>query len=175
MRKNTIILTNHELALISDAEVMPAKHQIIKNIAHSFNELGVTLNTYFNKTQYFKVTKGDNYEGQPYVVLDYPILKKEELENKYRILFWWGNHIQVQYFLPADKIQALPVTCYTDWINVHPNVFNNNPQNSQFILLADLIANPQVFPPLVKIVRIIPLTKFSKLEEIAIEFMKVYN
>jgi hypothetical protein len=38
-----------------------------------------------------KISKGENYEGLPYLVLDYPKYFNKEDALAIRILFWWGN------------------------------------------------------------------------------------
>ncbi|HKZ66156.1 MAG TPA: hypothetical protein VJ111_07370 [Chitinophagaceae bacterium] len=38
-----------------------------------------------------KISKGENYKGLPYLVLDYPRYFNKEDAFAIRILFWWGN------------------------------------------------------------------------------------
>lgn len=38
-----------------------------------------------------KISRGENYRGLPYVVLDYPRIAKGEDLFFIRSLFWWGN------------------------------------------------------------------------------------
>jgi hypothetical protein len=46
-----------------------------------------------------KVSRGENYLGLPYVVLDYPRLFTKEHVLAIRILFWWGNYFSVTLHL----------------------------------------------------------------------------
>ncbi len=38
-----------------------------------------------------KISKGENYEGLPYVILDYPRIADEGAICFIRTMFWWGN------------------------------------------------------------------------------------
>lgn len=38
-----------------------------------------------------KISKGENYKGLPYLVLDYPRYFNKEDYFAIRVLFWWGN------------------------------------------------------------------------------------
>lgn len=38
-----------------------------------------------------KISRGENYEGLPYLVLDYPRIFKQENIFAYRTMLWWGH------------------------------------------------------------------------------------
>ncbi len=38
-----------------------------------------------------KISRGENYEGLPYLVLDYPRIFQQEATFAYRCMFWWGH------------------------------------------------------------------------------------
>lgn len=42
-----------------------------------------------------KISKGDNYQGLPYFILDFPRIFKKENICAIRILFWWGNFFSI--------------------------------------------------------------------------------
>jgi hypothetical protein len=64
-----------------------------------------------------KISKGDNYKGLPYLVLDYPRQFSQSGVFAIRTMFWWGNFFSVTLHLAghykemyADKIvAALPL------------------------------------------------------------------
>lgn len=53
-----------------------------------------------------KISKGENYKGLPYMVLDFPKCFNKTAIFTYRSMFWWGNefsftlHIAGSYLLP---------------------------------------------------------------------------
>ena len=46
-----------------------------------------------------KISKGENYKGLPYLVLDYPRLFEKENICAIRTMFWWGNFFSVTLHL----------------------------------------------------------------------------
>ena len=42
-----------------------------------------------------KISKGENYSGLPYVVLDYPRFFNESGFGAIRTMFWWGNFFSI--------------------------------------------------------------------------------
>lgn len=46
-----------------------------------------------------KISKGENYHGLPYLVLDYPSVFEKEDIMAFRTMFWWGNCFSVTLHL----------------------------------------------------------------------------
>lgn len=51
-----------------------------------------------------KISRGENYNGYPFLILDYPRLNSSESLFLFRTMFWWGNffsstlHIKGKFF-----------------------------------------------------------------------------
>ena len=57
-----------------------------------------------------KISRGENYRGLPYVILDYPRHFKKADTLAIRTLFWWGNFFSINLHLSgAYKENALPI------------------------------------------------------------------
>jgi hypothetical protein len=57
-----------------------------------------------------KISKGENYQGLPYVMLDYPRLFGREDILAIRTFFWWGHSFSVTIHLKGTYLdQYLPV------------------------------------------------------------------
>ena len=54
-----------------------------------------------------KITKGENYKGLPYIVLDYPAFFSKEDTLALRIIFHWGNHISIHLHLAGRSWEKL--------------------------------------------------------------------
>lgn len=52
-----------------------------------------------------KISKGENYRGLPYVVLDYPRYFSREQVLAVRTFFWWGNFISVTLHLKGAPLE----------------------------------------------------------------------
>jgi hypothetical protein len=46
-----------------------------------------------------KISKGENYEGLPYRILDYPAVFQKENILAVRTMFWWGNFFSITLHL----------------------------------------------------------------------------
>ncbi|MCX6206438.1 MAG: hypothetical protein NTZ19_09335 [Bacteroidetes bacterium] len=69
-----------------------------------------------------KISKGENYEGLPWVMLDYPRYFKGEDVFAIRCFFWWGNEISITLQL-AGKFK----TFYSNAIQQYFQLRNGNP------------------------------------------------
>lgn len=97
MEGSKIHLSSTELDLVCNAEVILTKNTIIRKTISLFEEIqDVIVNE--NKPGAGKpfsispkISKGENYLGLPYVVLDYPRLSAENNLCFIRTMFWWGH------------------------------------------------------------------------------------
>ncbi len=76
-----------------------------------------------------KISKGENYKGLPYLMLDYPRLFDKETIFAIRTMFWWGNFFSITLHLAGsyknqfeDKcISALAILKTHDFFTcIHP-------------------------------------------------------
>jgi hypothetical protein len=49
-----------------------------------------------------KISKGENYHGLPWLILDYPRYFKKEKVFAIRIMFWWGNFFSTTLHLSGE-------------------------------------------------------------------------
>lgn len=58
-----------------------------------------------------KISKGENYLGLPYIVLDGPRHFHDEDIFTYRSLFWWGNFFSFTLLLQGEMWNAIKEKC----------------------------------------------------------------
>lgn len=176
VQKSRIKLTKPELDFISDPLLMQIKQKLIHNLQLYLNGLGQHLaETFYLPNTTYKITRGENYQNQPYVVLDVPQIKPNQINYHMRIVLWWGNYISFQYFLGVDddlaaQIQQLPGNKYV--VLITDNLFSNNLQEPCFI------QTPQIAPHhlhklhTTKICQQVTFNELENLEELATQFLK---
>jgi hypothetical protein len=120
-------LSAEELALVRDPGWILTKNSIISKVVALFaglseewraawegNGLGAALATLVPASEP-KISKGENYKGLPYVMLDYPRMFGREDVCAIRTMFWWGHafsvtlHLKGKYkdlFLPVIRERA---------------------------------------------------------------------
>ena len=64
-----------------------------------------------------KISRGENYRGLPYLVLDYPRLLKQDDIFTFRTMFWWGN-----FFSCTLHLQGISLDRYRE--NIRSSLFS---------------------------------------------------
>jgi hypothetical protein len=107
MRDAKIKLSGEELKLVKNADVILTKNAIMQKAISLFSLLADEMKADLEKTKLPeevkitkpKISRGENYNGLPYVILDYPRLFTHENIFAIRTLFWWGNYFSITLHL----------------------------------------------------------------------------
>ncbi len=102
-----------EQALMKDAGMLLLKRQCIEKIILKFSFIEASLTRALNDfgdsilpegafLKAGKISRGENYKGLPYVVLDYPRLLTRTNVLNIRLLFWWGHYFTMSLHLAGD-------------------------------------------------------------------------
>ena len=99
-----LALSTKELQLVSDSSIIFTKNAIINKVCALFDDLSnsyliETLNSPTLGIINPKISKGEQYQGLPYVMLDYPRLFSKEDILAIRTFFWWGNFFSITLHL----------------------------------------------------------------------------
>ena len=111
-----IMLSEQELEIVKDTSWILTKQEIIQKVYRLFNNqvpiIGKCLNDLNNrypenlKYGIPRISKGENYNGYPYVMLDYPAVFNKEKIFALRTMFWWGHFFSITLHLSGE---------YKDW------------------------------------------------------------
>ncbi len=113
-----ITLSDKELELICNTDWILTKQVIIDKVYFLFGEQAKLMQQYVIKEKKFlpdeiilsspKISKGENYNRLPYVMLDYPRCFEKDKTLAIRTMFWWGNFFSLQLQLSGKyKEEAL--------------------------------------------------------------------
>lgn len=128
-----VSLSGFELNLVSDANIILTKNTIIKKVVQLFGQ----LNTAYKHEplllklpsevllQPAKISKGENYKGLPYIMLDYPRCFGKEDVFAIRTFFWWGNFFSITLHLKGIYKEQYQQKIF--------NAISNNQLNGSFI------------------------------------------
>ena len=103
-----VILSLSELAMATDKNIILTKRAIIEKASAMFcNQIPHIKNVFENVVKYDqvlaasipKISKGENYKGLPYLIMDYPATFSNEHIFAVRTMFWWGNFISITLHL----------------------------------------------------------------------------
>ena len=135
MEVSKIHLSSTEAELMQNAEIILTKNRVLEKIKLLLEDVqakqlsfvqGVQLNS---KNEIFKVSpkisRGENYLGLPYLILDYPRQSYEDNFFFIRTMFWWGNFFSCTLHLAKnskeifeEKIKQSYSLLKDDYINV---------------------------------------------------------
>ena len=100
-----IHLSGLESELVSNTQWIFTKQNIIKKVQLILGYLHEHFGQVVQEEKEFlpevlqkpggKITKGENYKGLPYLILDYPALYRKEDIFAVRTMFWWGNFFSI--------------------------------------------------------------------------------
>ena len=104
-----IQLSEEEWQLVMNAEIVLTKNRALEKLALFLGEIGNTSRTIFSPETIVlpvsapwkdaKISKGENYLGLPYLVLDYPRFFFRDDVFAIRTMFWWGNYFSITLHL----------------------------------------------------------------------------
>lgn len=106
-----VTLSNGELTMACDTNAILTKRAIIQTASALFSSnIDAITNIFKNITEgdkklaaaVPKISKGENYNGFPYVLMDYPALFSKENVFAVRTMFWWGNFFSITLHLKGS-------------------------------------------------------------------------
>jgi hypothetical protein len=105
MNSAKIRLSAKEMELVINADWILTKNTVIKKVNLLLGELHVAQQDILKDLKNSfppallapaaKISKGENYKGLPYLVLDHPRYFDRENIFAIRSLFWWGNFFSI--------------------------------------------------------------------------------
>jgi hypothetical protein len=70
-----------------------------------------------------KISRGENYEGLPYLILDYPRFFKPDNIFAVRTMFWWGNFFSTTLHLSGLQKSTFSPNIKANWEALAQNNF----------------------------------------------------
>jgi hypothetical protein len=92
-----IQLSPAEMDLVSNADLLLTKNAIIDKVYLIFGDVAELVRGDLGPSP--KISRGENYLGLPWVMLDYPRLFGKEDTLAIRVFFWWGNFFSITLHL----------------------------------------------------------------------------
>jgi hypothetical protein len=157
MDKAKIRLSANEMELVTNAAWILTKNGIIEKTKTLFSQIQEKMIDHLKSVdaQFTidvtrvspKISKGENYKGLPYLMLDYPRLFDKENIFAVRTMFWWGNFFSITLHLGGNYknqfeekcISALPVFKPHDFfVCIHTEEWEHHFDPSNYTAIKDL-------------------------------------
>jgi len=141
-----IALSDKELELVCNTDWILTKHSIIQKVYELFGDVLPLLENELRQKknqlpeaifiQSPKISKGENYELLPWVMLDYPRHFSKTATLAIRTFFWWGNFFSVCLQLSGStKVNAADnIIKHYEWLQTAGYFIcvNDNPWEHHF-------------------------------------------
>lgn len=95
-------LSEYEMSAVLDSGFILTKNRIIEKVYELFGDTLFKYKNALKETELLavieadgKISRGENYRGLPYVVLDYPRQFGKTDVFAVRTFFWWGNFFSI--------------------------------------------------------------------------------
>lgn len=187
-----VTLSPKELELVNNADWILTKNHIIGKVYDLFGELANHYRQEFTTYKSFqdevafdippKISKGEQYEQLPYVMLDFPRYFTESDIFAIRTFFWWGNHCSIHLILKGKYLATLgpAIDRYfemygkyqsetLDWyIGVSADPWQHHFEKDNYIPMQDWNGYSVTKLPFLKLAKKIPLQEWDDIEN----FMK---
>lgn len=196
MDATKIRLSAEEAALIMDADLILTKNRILEKVKGLLSLIQDDQLEYLSVLPLLpaavqnippKISKGENYKGLPYLVLDHPRYFDREDMFAIRSLFWWGNFFSTTLLLSGqyktflqdrfiNSFESFKKDDYFICINTDP--WQHHFENGNFVNAGtlsrkeweDIIRSH----PFLKLSKKIPLTQWENVRENVQEIFRQY-
>ena len=151
-----IQLSKREMELVNNTEwiftkqlILKKVYQILGNLHHHFKKVVIKEKDFLPEIWQKpggKISKGENYKGLPYAILDYPASFSKENIFAVRTMFWWGNFFSVSLHLSGkwlDKMSNFNEGIHflrekKFWISVHDDQWEHHFEEDNFVEISEL-------------------------------------
>lgn len=108
-------LTDHELSILQDTDFLLTKTRALNKVEELLLDTRSALEAVVSEFGFAfppgavlaggKISRGDNYRGLPYRVLDQPALLTNDNIFAFRTMFWWGHFFSITLHLQGDSLE----------------------------------------------------------------------
>ena len=112
-----IQLSAREMELVNNTEWIFTKQLILEKVYHLLGQVHDNFKNIILKEKDFlpvawqkpggKISKGENYKGLPYAILDFPATFSKENIFAVRTMFWWGNFFSVSLHISGESLRKI--------------------------------------------------------------------
>ncbi|MDE3124380.1 MAG: hypothetical protein KGK14_02605 [Bacteroidota bacterium] len=171
-------LSAAELELVTNIPIILTKNRIIKAtnelLGETCRQYQILLHAAQNMPNVVKqvnpkIYNGENYQGLPWVMLDYPRYFTKESELAIRSYFWWGHYFSITLqmsgvFIPqyAPALQHLSAYDKSWLVLIDEDKWQHEINSSNTIPLVHLNSAILMEKPFLKVVKKIPLAQWAE-------------
>lgn len=180
------MFTEREFSCLSDRDFLLTKRIVVSKVVNLFAELEAELKNEVENTSHpfpskaflkaGKISKGENFRGLPYVILDYPRMFSKESVFAYRTMFWWGNFFSNTLHVKGPALAHLPSSIlksyYPLYLQTHGDPWDHSLETAEEVTEIRMSSLADKLLPFVKITQKIPLWEYDQVKTASLNFFQ---
>lgn len=195
MNATKIRLSPEEMELVSRADWILTKNAIIKKTIGLLELLQEEQQDHLRSSGWQlpeevgkispKISRGENYKGLPYLILDHPRFFSHENIFAIRTLFWWGNYFSITLHLAGAYKMKYATKIISSYDLLHRKDFycsvNSDPwehhfETTNYIPVKEI--SPEAFEKMVarqsfiKLAQQVPIQPWEDVHELLIDYFR---
>lgn len=182
-------LSDKELSVIENTSFLLTKIKVTEKIQQLLGQTRLDLKVLLSRSVFEfpegsdlttgKISKGENYQNLPYLVLDYPKLFTQKDIFAYRTMFWWGNFFSATLHLQGHSLEKhrssfmknLSVLIDQDiYIGVGSSPWQYHYETDNYIPVSEIDADFIRQCEFLKLSKKIPLSQWSRVPPFSTDF-----
>lgn len=190
MNPTKIKLSTTEFSLVTNPGFILTKNAVIEKVYALFGQMATVFVDELATNKWLpkeilatnpKIAKGENYQGLPWVMLDYPRLFNKQDVFAVRVLFWWGNFISITLQLSGKYqqdyqqqiIQNLASSTTNNWqLCGNTDVWQHHFQPNNYKAFSSFTNEELGNLPFIKLAQKIPLQEWDDIDIFLIDNFK---
>lgn len=184
--------------MIINTDWILTKNEILKKVGLLFENLVTEQQTILQKSRSFfpaeititlpKISKGENYNGLPWRVLDYPRVFSRENICAIRTMFWWGNFFSITLHLSGKYkkqfettvISAYPLFAkHSVYYCIHDDQWQHHFEKDNYTMIKRLhkkkFEKSLFKKDFIKLAKKVPLERWDQIPIILLDYFKLFT
>jgi hypothetical protein len=186
-----VMLSISELEMVTNAELILTKNRIIRKVMELFGEVSAVAQTSLAQgllrdlpevqAMGPKISKGEQYQELPWVMLDYPRLFSNQHVLAIRCFFWWGHDVSMVLHLKGDYAEKYRAALAANhWgaemlFDTGTDEWNNDLTHPDFQAIQQIPASAWQERSYIRIATKIPLREWDRIESFLINQYQYFN
>lgn len=191
-----LVLSKKEFQALKEQEFFVLKRSITEKLLRELNALKMAVKSSqeFSEIQFpegtdsdsGKISKGENYLGLPYLVLDFPRLFSKEKMLAFRTMIWWGQFVSFTLLRSVSggneasglvkKIKSL--RSENVWFCINDSPWHHHFEDDNYVKLESLSENSIraliIKTGFIKVSSKMPIHQIGKLREHGVESFRLF-
>lgn len=193
-----ILLSKDEIRVLREEAFFRVKRTVTEKFFHQLAETvqAIKSTSHFDKIHFpegtdittGKISKGENYLGLPFIILDFPRFFSQEKIFTFRTMIWWGNFASCTLMI-SDSVSSSAKRKFQKnfvafkgkgiFLCVNESPWHHHFGKENFVALhslslkeAALILKKQEF---LKVATKIPLNQINRLQKFSVESFEMFS